>query len=376
LFVHTNGQYGLAHANHKQSTHADVRSLPRILRENGYRTGVMGKLHVIPPETYPFEGQSPGAQGNRGVSEMAEKAREFFSAKDDRPFFLLIGFSDSHRARQGFANDQTYKGVQQISYKPSDVIVPPYLPDLPDVRQDLAEYYESVSRLDQGIGFVLKALEETGKANETLVIYLSDNGMPFPGAKTNLYDAGVHLPLIVRSPAQTKRGVVNHAMVSWVDITPTILDWAGIKPSADLPGRSILPVLEQQNPQGWDTIFASHVFHEITMYYPMRVIRTRRHKLIWNLAHELPYPFASDLWGSPTWQTILRGNVKMMGQRPTNAYLHRPEYELYDLDKDPHELKNVANDSAYAPVLSDLKARLRKMMEETKDPWVVKFQHE
>jgi N-sulfoglucosamine sulfohydrolase len=216
--------------------------------------------------------------------------------------------------------------------------------------------------------------------------------MPFPGAKTNLYDAGIHLPLIVRSPAQTKRGIVNNAMVSWVDIAPTILDWAGIKRSAgfadasrptpasrqdvgatNLPGRSILSILEQENPQGWDTIFASHVFHEITMYYPMRVVRTRRHKLIWNLAHELPYPFASDLWGSPTWQTILRGNVKMMGQRPTDAFLHRPEYELYDLEKDPHELKNVANDPAYAPVLADLKARLRKMMEETKDPWVVRF---
>ena len=370
LFVHTNGQYGLAHAEHKQSTYANVRSLPRILRENGYRTGVIGKLHVIPPEVYPFEQQ---LSGGRNVYEMAEKAREFFAAKDDGPFFLLIGYVDPHRAGRGFANDQNYRNVQKVSYNPVDVIVPPYLPDLPEVRRDIADYYESVSRLDQGIGFALKALEETGKAKETLVIYLSDNGMPFPGAKTNLYDAGIHLPLIVRSPAQTKRGVVNNAMVSWVDVAPTILDWTGIKPPDNLPGRSILPILEQQNPQGWDTIFASHIFHEITMYYPMRVVRTRRHKLIWNLAHELPYPFASDLWGSPTWQTILRGKVKMMGQRPTNVFLHRPEYELYDLDKDPHELKNVANDPSYAPVLSDLRARLRKMMEETKDPWMVRF---
>ncbi len=370
LFVHTNGQYGLAHAEHKQSTYANVRSLPRLLRENGYRTGVIGKLHVTPPEVYPFEQQWPGG---RNVYEMAEKAREFFAAKDDRPFFLLIGYTDPHRAGRGFANDQNYRNVQKVSYDPNDVIVPPFLPDLPAVRRDIADYYESVSRLDQGIGFALKALEESGKANETLVIYLSDNGMPFPGAKTNLYDAGIRLPLIVRSPAQTQRGVVNNAMVSWVDIAPTILDWAGIKPPANLPGRSFLPILEQENPPGWDMIFASHIFHEITMYYPMRVVRTRRHKFIWNLAHELPAPFASDLWASPTWQTILRGNVKMMGQRPTDALLHRPEYELYDLEKDPHELKNVANDPAYAQILSDLKARLRKMMEETKDPWVVKF---
>ncbi|MCS6860684.1 MAG: sulfatase [Abditibacteriales bacterium] len=370
LFVHTNGQYGLAHAEHKQSTHANVRSLPRLLRENGYRTGVIGKLHVIPPEVYPFEQQFPGG---RNVYEIAEKARGFFAAKDDRPFFLLIGYTDPHRAGRGFANEQNYRNVQKISYDPNDVIVPPYLPDLPAVRRDIADYYESVSRLDQGIGFVLKALEETGKANETLVIYLSDNGTPFPGAKTNLYDAGIHLPLIIRSPAQTQRGIVNRAMVSWVDIMPTILDWAGIKPPADLPGRSVLPILEQESPPGWDTIFASHVFHEITMYYPMRAVRTRRHKLIWNLAHPLSYPFASDLWSSPTWQTILHGGLKMMGQRATDAYIHRPEYELYDLEKDPHELSNVADDPAYAPVLSDLKARLQKMMTETKDPWVKRW---
>jgi N-sulfoglucosamine sulfohydrolase len=377
LHTHTSGQYGLAHAAHNQHTLRTVRSLPRMLAENGYRTGIIGKYHVQPREVYPFETQvASGLQGNRGVAEMAEKAREFFQAKDARPFFLLIGYSDPHRAGQGFGNERQYAGVEAVRYRPGEVIVPPYLPDRPEVRQDLAGYYESVSRLDQGVGLAIQALEQTGRRDDTLVIYLSDNGMPFPGAKTNLYDAGIRLPLLVRSPAQKKRGVVNAAMASWVDITPTVLDWAGVKPPEPLPGRSLLPILEQEQPAGWEQVFASHLFHEITMYYPMRAVRTRRHKLIWNLAHPLPYPLASDIWNSPSWQSILRREDGRMGQRSVESYLHRPEYELFDLEKDPDELRNVAGDRGYDAVLSELRGRIRTMMEETRDPWLMPVSRE
>src|SRR5262249_61908982 len=128
--------------------------------------------------------------------------------------------------------------------------------------------------------------------DSTLVIFLSDNGIPFPGAKTTLYDAGVHLPLLVRSPAQKKHGVVNAALVSWVDVLPTILDWAQVKAPAELPGRSLLPILDEESPKGWDTVYGSHQCHEVTMYYPMRMLRTREYKYILNLAHKLDYPFA------------------------------------------------------------------------------------
>ena len=113
---------------------------------------------------------------------------------------------------------------------------------------------------------VLQALKETKKADNTLVIFLSDNGIPFPGAKTTLYDPGLHLPLIISSPAQKKHGLTNDAMVSWVDIMPTALDWAGVKPPPGVQGRSVLPILEQEHPKGWDKVFASHQMHEITMY--------------------------------------------------------------------------------------------------------------
>src|SRR5262249_18466998 len=177
--------------------------------------------------------------------------------------------------------------------------------DQPEVRQELADYYQAVSRLDHGVGLMLETLRKAGRAEDTLVIFLSDNGIPFPGAKTTQYDAGLHLPLIISSPAQEQRGLTNAAMVNWADITPTILDWARVQSPA-LPGRSILPILEKKAPKGWDIVFGSHVFHEVTNYYPMRTMRTRTHKYILNLASPLDFPFASDLYYSKTWQGILR----------------------------------------------------------------------
>jgi N-sulfoglucosamine sulfohydrolase len=186
----------------------------------------------------------------------------------------------------------------------------------------------------------------------------------------------VHLPLIISSPEQKRRGLTNRALVSWVDVMPTALAWAGVKPPPGLPGRSVLPVLGEEKPAGWDVVYGSHQCHEVTMYYPMRMIRTRTHKYIRNLAHQLPYPFASDLYNSPTWQGVLRRGDKFMGRRAVGAFVHRPPEELYDLEKDPHELKNLAGDPAHADTLKDLRGRLKAWQEQTRDPWLVKYQHE
>jgi N-sulfoglucosamine sulfohydrolase len=165
-------------------------------------------------------------------------------------------------------------------------------------------------------------------------------------------------------------------MVSWVDITPTILDWAGVKKPAVLPGRSVLPILEEEKPQGWDVVYGSHEFHEITMYYPMRMIRTRQYKYLLNLAHQLDFPVAQDLYDSKTWRSMLQSNAKMLGERSLESFVHRPHEELYDLEKDPKELHNIAADPKDAEVLADLRKRLKEWQQATNDPWVVKYTHE
>jgi len=376
LFNHTNGQFGHQHSFHNQHTHRWVQGIPALLNRKGYRTALINKFHVQPREMYPFDHVITEGVHGRDVFTMAQKAREFFSAERDKPFFLVIGYSDPHRDWVQ-SNARDYPGIEKTVYSPDEVILPPYLPDRPEVSREFTEYYRSVSRLDQGIGYVLKYLEEIGRMDDTLILYISDNGIPFPGAKTTLYDPGIHLPMIVSSPALEKRGIVNNAMVSYIDIVPTILDWTDAEPpSYPLPGRSILPVLGEENPDGWDEIYASHTFHEITMYYPMRAVRTRRYKYILNLAHQLDYPFASDLYGSPTWQGILRRGDTMMGVRSVDAYIHRPKEELYDLENDPNEIDNAAGNARYAGVLDDLRKRLRRFQEETDDPWTVKYRYE
>jgi N-sulfoglucosamine sulfohydrolase len=308
---------------------------------------------------------------------MAENAEKFIRENDPRPFFLYFCPTDPHRAERGFANETEYPGVTREKFDPQRVPVPAFLPDQPEVRQELAEYYEAISRVDQGVGRLVAALKATGHFDDTLIIFTSDNGPPFPGAKTNLYDSGTHLPLIIRAPDQSARGVVSQALVNWTDLAPTILGFSGAKPPAyAMQGRSLLPILQEAKPEGWDEIYQSHSFHEVTMYYPMRSIRTRKHRYILNIAHELPYPFASDLFDSPTWQGVLARHDRQYGRRTVDAYIHRPRHELYDLESDPHEVVNLADRPDHAKLLGDLQEKVRVWQKQTGDPWFIKYQHE
>ena len=361
---HATGQYGLAHAAHHFVSLDKVRSLPVMMAEGGYRTICSGKFHVEPESKYHFEQYLPGD----APAEMADTAREHIEAKDARPFFLYFCPSEPHRPFKREGSDK---------FDPATVTVPPYLPDIPECRKELAAYYGSVQRCDSGLVRLIEILKDTGHWEDTLVIFVSDNGVPFPGAKTNLYDPGCNLPCIIRNPFLEKQGLVNSAMMTWADLTPTILDFAGITPAdSGFHGRSVLPVLSQESPEGWDEVYLSHTFHEVTMYYPMRAVRTRRHKLIWNIASGLEYPFASDLWNSKTWQACLKSEIKTYGKRPLQNYLHRPAFELYDMGKDPDEIHNLADDPAAKSILAELTGKIKLFQEKTQDPWLLKWQHE
>ncbi|MGH9628989.1 MAG: sulfatase family protein, partial [Bryobacteraceae bacterium] len=344
LHNHANGQYGHAHAEHHFAYLDFVRPIPALLKDRGYKTGVIGKLHVNPVDRFKWDLDSQG--NNRDVLSMAGRARDFVKAAGASPWYLHVGYADPHRASKGFAN-RDYKGVERNR--------------------------EAANRLDQGVGMMFDMLRETGLLDNTLVIFMSDNGMPFPNAKTNLYEGGIHLPLIVRSPDQKKRGLVNNAMIHWTDICPTALDWAGAAlPEYPLHGRSFLPILEQENAADWDQVYLSHTFHEITMSYPIRGVRTRRYKYLRNLFPELEFPHASDLWASATWQSVIRqGETAALGGRTAAKYLHRSAEELYDLEADPGELNNLALNAGHRQTLHKLRAQVNDFRKRTKDPWLI-----
>ncbi len=416
LHNHLNGQYGHQHHFHKFTTFENVQTLPVLLARHGYRTARIGKYHVAPEPVYHFETTLRGSA--RNAVQMADNSEPFISADDDRPFFLYFATSDPHRGGGvdkssphkpdlfgNRPNRGSHKGVKEVFYKPEDVIVPPFLPDTPTCRAELAQYYQSCSRIDTGLGRLIEILKKNGKYENTLIVFTADHGIAMPGGKTTVYEPGLRVPFIVRNPYNKERSIRSNAMISHVDITPSLLDFAGAydaktggalqklmdfkKPQERAPaenrgnqvtkfhGRSWLPILTHENAEGWDEIGASHTFHEIQMYYPMRVVRDRDYKLIWNIAHPLPFPFASDLWAAPTWQAQYRqGPTTKYGQRTVQAYIKRPEFELFDMRKDPNEAKNLAGNPKHYELLQSYKKKLKAMQKRSGDPWMIKWSYE
>ncbi|KAM4031083.1 N-sulfoglucosamine sulfohydrolase isoform 2-T2 [Anomaloglossus baeobatrachus] len=316
------------------------------------------------------------------------------TARCYRPFFLYVAFHDPHRCGHSqpqygnfcekFGNGDP--GMGRIPdwtpqyYIPEQVQVPYFIPDTPSARADLAAQYTTIGRMDQGIGLILSELRTAGHENDTLVMFSSDNGIPFPNGRTNLYWSGRAEPLLVSSPGHPRcTGEVSQSFTSLLDITPTVLDWFSI-PYPDyklfgkgvkLTGKSLLPALEVEQP--WTTVFGSQSHHEITMYYPMRSVQHMQYLLIHNLNFKMPFPIDQDFYVSPTFQDLM--NRTTSGE-PTNwfktlhNYYYRARWELYDRSNDLNEVRNIARDPDYHNVLQAMQEMLWKWQWETSDPWV------
>ena len=387
LHTHENGQYGLNIFSTHFQTFDHVDSAPRLFNHGGYLTGILGKIHVGSDSVYNYTVREEST--TRDVSKIADRAEAFFKRSTDegKPFFLTIGWIDPHRdvrTRGGFGNQDEFDArVKSIDVKPEDVEIPTWLSDLPETRQEFVEYYQAIHRTDQGVGFVLAALERAGLADSTLVVFTSDNGPPFINAKTTLYDAGTCLPFIVRQPGG-RGDVVNPNMISYIDVLPTFLDYAGLGTDLRLNdaspsriGRSFLPILEHTDilpGNAWQQhVFGSHTFHEIQMYWPTRVMRSRQYKYHHNIAWRLDFPFAADLYASYTFEGI-RNDTKpvMIGPRPLKSYLFRPDEELYDLEADPQEVHNLAKDPKHQEVLLSMRQTVEAWQKQTRDLWLFK----
>jgi N-sulfoglucosamine sulfohydrolase len=260
--------------------------------------------------------------------------------------------------------------------------------DVPELRAEVAAYYNCVSRADTGIGLLLQTLKERGLDENTVVVFLGDHGAPFIRAKTTCYEAGEQVPFIVRWP-KGRSGQIRSELISSVDIVPTIAELVGFKPQAALPGRSLLPLLEGKSVEWRKSVCTEYTAHLKEHYYPRRSIRTVRYKLIRNLLHERVNPLsgigsvraaseAGAVKAGARWNVLnpafyepdrwFGGTVEAI-RSSYAAYRYAPEYELYDLENDPFERVNLAGNPEAAHVLEQLKTNLETWQGETKDPF-------
>ena len=329
---------------------AGVDLLPTHLAREGYFTGHMRKTHY-------------GPEGDRQFDWFSEETWEglpgFLDEAGDRPFFLWVGFRDPHRPYSPDAVDPPHD--------PGGFPVPPYLVDDEETRTDLALYYDEISRMDGEIGRMLAELDRRGLRENTLVVFLSDNGMPFPRAKATAYDAGIRAPLIVSWPGVTPAGARYPGLTSTIDLAPTLLDAAGASAPESFHGTSFLAALRDQAAPGREYVFAERNWHNCDEH--IRAVRGQRYKLIRNAYTELPLCTPADASRSPSWYSLTAG--REAGTLTTGqARLFeapRPVIEVYDLEADPHELVNLAGRPEVEQVARQLSRVLDAWIEETED---------
>lgn len=342
-WAHVNGMTGLAHRGWTLRDYG--RHLLHPLRAAGYWSALIGEQHLSKkPDALGYDHVIE--IGTTKVHSIAPAAQQLIRSKPPQPFFLSVGFFETHR-----------EFFEPSSVRDALYGAPPvHLPDTPEIRADMAAFKASARSFDQGVGAVLQALDEQDLADDTLIVLTTDHGLPFPGAKASLSDRGLGVLLIMRGPGGFHGGHVIDALVSHVDLYPTLCELAGAPLPGDLHGVSLLPLVRRQTGEVRDELFAELTYH--AAYDPMRALRTRRHKLIRHFGERL-LPVLPNVDDSPSKDLLVAAG---WAEQP------RPRVELYDLLADPIEMRNLAYDEAFSDVLDALSGRLDAWMEETDDP--------
>ena len=345
------------HATRTEDLHTPlpdgIRLLPSLLHDAGYFTGNMAKTHFGPNAERQFQWYS---------KETATALPAFLDASGTRPFFLWVGFHEPHRP---YPVDQTTG-----THPPARVALTPYLADTPETRADIARYYDAIARMDRAIGLMLDELARRKLTGRTLVVFLSDNGAPFPREKGTLYDGGTRSPLLVAWPGVVPAGATHRrGLVSTIDLAPTLLEVAGADVPADLQGRSFRPLLSRPDTAvAREYVFSERNWHDCDEH--QRAVRSGRFKLIRTDAYTaLPLCTAADIGASPAFLAL---RARARAGRLTAAQRRlfeapRARLELYDLTRDPWELTNVAGDPAYRAELDTLTTVLEEWIEGTDD---------
>ena len=341
-YCHNNGMLGLAHRG--WSLNDCGEHLIHALRPAGYHSVLIGEQHISEdPEVIGYDDVIE-VESHR-ATEVAPITNEVLAVVPE-PFFLSVGFFETHRQ---FAAPTS---VRDALYS----LPPPNLPDTPRTRQDMAAFKSSARSLDQGIGAVLNGLHQSGLADRTLIVCTTDHGLAFPGAKATLYDGGTGVMLIMRGPRGFTGGRVVDAMVSHLDVYPTLCDVTGVEHPPFLQGASLMPLAHGEIERIHDLIFTEMTYH--AAYQPLRAVRSSRWKYIRRF-YDYPHPVLANCDDSATKDALVE---RGWGDQIL------PEEQLFDLVFDPNETCNLADDPRRAEVRATMRERLDSWMEETDDP--------
>jgi len=359
-YPHTHGVTGLTHIHPMKSLSPFHQTLPKLLRQSGFNTALQGKWHVspfLPTSWYGYDERLSGIMAKDFWFHDATKAIDFVTRNRNNRFYLELNFMQNHRDADG-----EFHFDSDFPVDPDEVRVPAYwtLPDWPEIREDVARYFSQTMKMDQIVGELLRTLDDLQLAENTMVIFVSDNGPPYPGNKMTLYDRGTGTPLLVRWPRRLPAGRVLDRLVSSIDIMPTMLEAAGITPPDDVQGRSLLGMMQSRAAWADDEAIFSEMTHHVH-YLPTRAVRTRRWKYIKNYSD---IAVGLDQNHHDDWAHRLCELPNQPWKRP------RVEEELYDLAVDPDEQVNLAADPEQARQLQEMRALLRRHMVETQDPFL------
>ena len=350
-----------------------LRTYPELLEDAGYFVGQEGKGWAPG-----MIAQSSSARRTRNPAGPKHKTFESFLDKkpDGQPFCYWFGSHNPHQPWR--ADKHYYEGLDASKLK-----IPAYLPDHPEIRQALLNYYAEVQAFDAEIGELLDTLDRRGLADNTLVVVMGDNGWQTPRGLANVYDAGTRTPMVICWPGTIKPGGQSDAFVSFEDLAPTFLVAAGLDVPDAMTGKSMLPLLTGESTPTWSAVFLERERHANVRAgnatYPCRAIRNKEFLYVWNLApdrwpagdpkmHFAVGPYG-DVDNTPFKTIVLEGQ----NDRNSNYFFElgfskRLEHELYHLRSDPDQVKNLASEERYTKVVKELNQRVRDWMKKTKDP--------
>lgn len=352
-----------------------TRSLPQYLKPFGYRTGITGKVHVQPKESFPFENvRGFDSSSVREPTQAHDLAgiREFMTRDKSQSFCLVVALTEPHVP--WVMGDPSMYPVEGLK-------LPPHLADTPKTREDFAAYLAEISYMDGQVGEILKSLDETGQSENTLVLFSSEQGAQFPGSKWTCWDVGLHTALIARWPEVIAAGERTDAIVQYADIAPTLVDIVGGEPSDTsfaFDGSSFSAVLRGEKATHRQFAFAIHNNFPEGTPYPVRSISDGKYRYIHNLTPESLYiekHLMGLLGGSAahnaywsSWMATASENSDT--RRLVQRYMLRPTYELYHTAADPAEMKNLAADPAYAQIQKQLRDELDRWLQSQSDPGI------